>query len=81
MCTLGNTQSLEPVKGMPVTLFVAKGSNTVNVVIGEQSVEEIEELYHTNSTGGIILLCVFIAGILAIIFYPKEKVKIIHADR
>lgn len=61
--TSSNTQDIDPVEGMLVTVFTSQSMKGPQAVIGRQSVEQIEELYHTNSTGfyvvfGVLMLCV-----------------------
>ena len=61
--TLGNTQEMKPVEGMLVTVFTSPRMKGLQAVTGKQSVEQIEEFYHTNDTGvvivfGVLLLCV-----------------------
>ena len=56
--TIGHTD-INPVEGMLVTVFTSHSMKGLQAVTGEQSVKQIEEFYHTNYTG---LLVVF--GIL-----------------
>ena len=60
--TLGNTQEMKPVEGMLVTVFTSPRMKGLQAVTGKQSVEQIEEFYHTNDTGlviifGLLVLC------------------------
>ena len=60
--SFNKTQNIEPVEGMLVTVFTSPRRIGVQAVTGKQSVEQIEELYHTNNTGmvivfGAIILC------------------------
>ena len=76
----GKTQNVEPVEGMLVTIFTSPRKTGVQAVTGKQSVKQIEELYHTNETGvvllGLLLLCV-----LGIALSPRtKKVDVVNAD-
>ena len=66
--SFSKTQGIDPVEGMLVTIFTSPRKASVQAVVGRQSAEEIERLYHTNSTGfvtgiGIIVLCVVLMAI------------------
>ena len=66
--TIGHTQDINPVEGMLVTVFTSHSMKGLQAVTGKQSVNEIEEFYHTNYTGilvvfGILLLCIIGFGI------------------
>lgn len=79
--SLGNTQSIEPVEGMLVTIFTSPRKTGVQAVTGKQSVEQIEELYHTNSTVGVILLGLLLLCVLGIGALPRtKKVPVVNAD-
>ena len=61
--TVGHTQDINPVEGMLVTVFTSPRMKGIQSVTGKQSVEQIEEFYHANYTGfiilfGILLLCI-----------------------
>ena len=61
--TIGHTQDINPVEGMLVTVFTSHSMKGLQAVTGKQSVNEIEEFYHTNYTGilvvfGILSLCI-----------------------
>ena len=69
----GKTQNVEPVEGMLVTVFTSPRMNGIQAVTGRQSIEQIEELYHTDETVvvavfGLLLLCV-----LGIAILPRTK--------
>ena len=58
----GHTQDINPVEGMLVTVFTSHRMKGLQAVTGEQSIKQIEEFYHTNATGvvvvfGILLFC------------------------
>ena len=74
--TLGPTQGIEPVEGMLVTIFTSECMLGVQAVAGNQSVQQIEELYHTNDTGFVIILgLVFIVSIMALVSDFSKKTK------
>ena len=61
--TIGHTQDVNPVEGMLVTVFTSHSMRGLQAVTGEQSVKQIEEFYHINYTGvvvvfGILFLCI-----------------------
>lgn len=75
------TQKIAPVEGMLVTVFTSPRKTGMQAVTGKQSAEQIEELYHTNSFGVLIicgLLAVCIIGMAA----PQktEKIPVVNAD-
>ncbi len=85
--TSGKTQNIEPVEGMLVTIFTSPRETEVQAVTGKQSAEQIEELYHTNSTVDIILLGFLLLCFLGIVacyigaFWPRtKKVPVVNAD-
>ena len=69
----GKTQNVEPVEGMLVTIFTSPRKTGVQAVTGKQSIEQIEELYHTNSTTGVILLGLLLLCVLGIAILPRTK--------
>ena len=77
----GKTQDVEPVEGMLVTVFTSPRMTGVQAVAGNQSVEQIEELYHRNSTSGVILLGLLLLCVLGIGAFPRtKKVPEVNAD-
>lgn len=77
----GKTQNVEPVEGMLVTVFTSPRKTGVQAVTGKQSVEQIEELYHTNSTTGVVLLGLLLLCVLGIALLPRtKKVDVVHTD-
>lgn len=78
----GKTQNIEPVEGMLVTIFTSPRETGVQAVTGKQSAEQIEELYHTNSTVEIILLGLLLLGFLGLgACWPRtKKVPVVNAD-
>ena len=77
----GKTQDVEPVDGMLVTVFTSPRMTGVQAVAGNQSVEQIEELYHRNSTSGVILLGLLLLCVLGIALIPNtKKVPVVNAD-
>ena len=77
----GKTQNIEPVEGMLVTIFTSPRKTGVQAVTGKQSIEQIEELYHTNSTTGVILLGLLLLCVLGIALLPRtKKVDVVHTD-
>ena len=77
----GKTQDVEPVEGMLVTVFTSPRMTGVQAVAGNQSVEQIEELYHRNSTSGVILLGLLLLCVLGIGAFPRtKKVPVVNAD-
>ena len=69
---IGSTQEMEPVYGMLVTIFTSQNMTGIQAVTGEQSIEQIEELYHTNCTGGVIL-CGFLILSIIMVAIPQKK--------
>lgn len=66
--TIDHTQDINPIEGMLVTVFTSHSMKGLQAVTGKQSVNEIEEFYHTNDTGilvvfGILSLCIIGLGI------------------
>lgn len=61
----GKTQNVDPVEGMLVTIFTSPRKTGVQAVIGHQSVEQIENLYHRNYTV-LIVLAVILLGIILV---------------
>ena len=78
--TVAQTQSFEPVEGMLVTIFTSPRKIGVQAVIGQQSVEQIEELYHTNSTTAVILFGIMLLCVLGIALPRIRKVPEVNAD-
>ena len=77
----GKTQDVEPVEGMLVTVFTSPRMNGIQAVTGKQSVEQIEELYYTNSTTGVVLLGLLLLCVLGIALIPNtKKVPVVNAD-
>ena len=77
----GKTQNVEPVEGMLVTVFTSPHMNGIQAVTGRQSIEQIEELYHTNSTTGVILLGLLLLCVLGIALIPNtKKVPVVNTD-
>ena len=77
----GKTQNVEPVEGMLVTVFTSPRKTGVQAVTGRQTAEQIEELYHTNSTTGVILLGLLLLCVLGIALLPRtKKVDVVHTD-
>ena len=77
----GKTQDVEPVEGMLVTVFTSPRMNGIQAVTGKQSVEQIEELYYTNSTTGVVLLGLLLFCVLGIALIPNtKKVPVVNAD-
>lgn len=77
---IGKTQDVEPVEGMVVTLFTSPRKNGIQAVTGQQSVEQIEELYRTNSTVAVILLSLLLLCVLGIALPNTKKIPVVHAD-
>ncbi len=79
--TIGKTQNVEPVEGMLVTVFTSPHKTGVQAVTGKQSTEQIEELYYTNSTTGVILSGLLLLCVLGIAFLPRtKKVHVVNTD-
>ena len=77
----GKTQDVEPVEGMLVTVFTSPRKTGVQAVTGKQSVEQIEELYYTNSTTGVVILGLLLLCVLGIALIPNtKKVPVVNAD-
>ena len=71
--SFGRIQNVDPVEGMLVTVFTSPRKTGVQAVAGKQSVEQIEELYHTHETGVIIFAFLFVACLLGIALLPRTK--------
>ena len=70
------TQDIQPVDGMQVTVFTYSLESGIQAVAGNQSVEEIEELYHRNYTFGVaflILVLIWIGMLVYDDFIRKPK--------
>jgi len=77
----GKTQNVEPVEGMLVTVFTSPRKTGVQAVTGRKTAEQIEELYHTNSTTGVILLGLLLLCVFGIALLPRtKKVDVVHTD-
>lgn len=76
----GKTQSIKPVEGMLVTVFTSTHLEGVQAVTGEQSVEQIEELYRTNSTLVLVLFGVFLLCVMGVVSRKNEEVPVVNAD-
>lgn len=68
----GTTQDIEPVEGMIVTVFTSPHKTGIQAVMGEQSVEQIEELYHTNITA-VFVFCGLMFLSALIIAWPTKR--------
>ena len=67
------TQSVEPVEGMLVTVFTSPREIGVQAVTGKQSAEQIEELYHTDSTIVVILCGILLLCVIGMALHRKQK--------
>ena len=77
----GKTQNVEPVEGMLVTVFTSPRMTGIQVVTGRQSVEQIEELYHTNDTGALVFFGLLSLCIIGIAYQSGTKeVPAVHTD-
>ena len=72
MRTYSRTQPMSAVEGMKVTLFTTPQHSGVQAVAGEQSKEEIEEMYKQNNTFYIVFIGLMIIWVIVIII-PKTK--------
>ncbi len=73
--TLGNTQDIEPVEGMLITVFTTQRMKGLQAVAGKQSIEQIEELYHTNCTGAFIVCSIMILCFIGLAIPRTNKNK------
>lgn len=71
--SLSKTQNIEPVEGMLVTIFTSRTNVGVQAVTNKQSVEQIEELYHTNDAGTVMVFVLIILCVLGIALLSKTK--------
>lgn len=78
--SFSKTQNVEPVEGMLVTVFTSQRMNGIQAVTGRQSAEQIEELYHTNSTGMVIVFGIIILGLTGITLLSTKKASAINTD-
>ena len=77
----GKTQNVEPVEGMLVTVFTSPRMNGIQAVTGRQSIEQIEELYHTDETGVVVVFGLLLLCVLGIALIPNtKKVPVVNAD-
>ena len=77
----GKTQNVEPVEGMLVTVFTSPRMNGIQAVTGEQSVEQIEELYNTDETVVVVVFGLLLLCVLGIALLPgTKKVDVVHTD-
>ncbi|MBQ9035383.1 MAG: hypothetical protein IJ099_05420 [Alphaproteobacteria bacterium] len=83
---VGKTQNIEPVEGMSVTVFTSPRMKGVQAVTGKQSIEQIEELYHSSASAmGIILVFCIVFGLVLLclkaVATPRTKeVPVVNAD-
>ena len=77
----GKTQNVEPVEGMLVTVFTSPRMNGIQAVTGRQSIEQIEELYHTDETVVVVVFGLLLLCVLGIALLPRtKKVDVVNAD-
>ncbi len=76
----GKTQNVEPVEGMLVTVFTSPRMNGIQAVTGRQSIEQIEELYHTDETGVVVVFGLLLLCVLGIAIPNTKKVPVVNAD-
>ncbi|MBO7556172.1 MAG: hypothetical protein J6T72_02100 [Alphaproteobacteria bacterium] len=72
--TYSKTQPMAAVEGMKVTIFTTPHHNGVQAVVGEQSEEQIEEMYKENHTFYIVFLGLMIIWVI-IFIVPKTNKK------
>ena len=70
--TIGHTQDINPVEGMLVTVFTSHSMKGLQAVNGEQSVKQIEELYHTNYTGVLVVFGILLWYAIGIAVLGKK---------
>ena len=76
----GKTQNVEPIEGMLVTVFTSPRMNGIQAVSGRQSIEQIEELYHTDETV-VVVFWLLLLCVLGIALIPNtKKVPVVNAD-
>lgn len=76
----GKTQNVEPVEGMLVTVFTSPRMNGIQAVSGRQSIEQIEELYHTDETVVVVVFGLLLLCVLGIAIPNTKKVPVVNAD-
>ena len=76
----GKTQNVEPVEGMLVTVFTSPRMNGIQAVTGRQSIEQIEELYHTDETVVVVVFGLLLLCVLGIAIPNTKKVPVVNAD-
>ncbi len=69
----GKRQDVEPVGGMLVTVFTSPRMNGIQAVTGRQSIEQIEELYHTDETVVVVVFGLLLLCVLGIALLPRTK--------
>ena len=67
------TQDIQPVDGMQVTVFTYSLESGIQAVAGNQSVEEIEELYHRNYTFGVAFLILILIWICMLVYEDNHE--------
>ena len=76
----GKTQNVEPVEGMLVTVFTSPRMSGIQAVTGRQSIEQIEELYHTDETVVVVVFGLLLLCVLGIAIPNTKKVPVVNAD-
>lgn len=69
--TIGHTD-INPVEGMLVTVFTSHSMKGLQAVTGEQSVKQIEEFYHTNYTGVLVVFGILLWYAIGIAVLGKK---------
>jgi len=73
-------QSVEPVEGMLVTVFTSPRKTGVQAITGEQSVEQIEELYRTNVSIILIIFGLLVLCVIGVVSRKNEEIPVVNAD-
>ena len=71
--SFSKTQVIDPVEGMLVTIFTSPRKAGVQAVVGRQSAEEIEGLYHTNSTSWVTSIAIIALCVVLMAIPPRRK--------
>ena len=78
--SVAKNQSIEPVEGMLVTVFTSPRITGVQAVSGEQSTEQIEELYKTNSSITLVVFGLLVLCVIGVVSRKNEEIPVVNAD-
>ncbi len=79
--SIGKTQDIAPVDGMLVTVFTSPKMTGIKAVVGEQSVDDIEELYRTNDAGVIMVFGLLLLCVIGVSCHKNGEIQDTEADK